>query len=108
MTAILDFINAFFAGLYHIAQWCLDAVVTVLGVTIQIFFEGFLAIILAFVQGLDFGSLSVSLASSWGLLDYRVAWVLTQSGVPTGFSMLALAYGIRFSLNLIPSWLTRI
>lgn len=112
---ILDFISkiwSYIVGfadiLFNIFKWCLDAVVYVLLSIPYYFFKLLLSLVYWAVNLVSVGSLATQLASGWGLIPTQLAYLIGQTGIDTGLSMLATAYAIRFGLNLIPSVFTRV
>lgn len=105
---LLEFLNTFWNALYNVVTWLLDGVITVVFLVINLLWDGFLTIVYLFISGLDFGSLIVSTSAAWGLIDSNTAWVVSATGIPQGLTILGYAYIVRLTLNLIPSWLTRV
>lgn len=112
---ILDFINKFwsyilnfFNALFNVFSWVLDAVVYVFLNIPYYLFKMFLSVVYGLVSLLNVGSLAVDITTGWGLLPPQLGYLIGQVGLDVGLSMLALAYGIRFVLNLIPGALTRV
>lgn len=112
---ILDFISKvwgyivnFFDALFNVFGWGLDAVVYILLNIPYALFKLFLGLVHSVVSLLSVGSLAVDVTTGWGLLPPALGYLIGQTGIDTGLSMLATAYGIRFALNLIPSAITRV
>lgn len=112
---ILDFISkiwtwilGFFDIVWSIALWLMDAVVyVVLNIPFALW-KLFFAIVHGLVSLLSVGSLAVDITTGWGLIPSQLGYLIGQVGLDVGLSMLALAYGIRFALNLIPGVFTRV
>lgn len=112
---ILDFISkvwsyiiGFADVLFNIGKWALDAVLYILLNIPLYLFKIVLAVIHGFVSLISVGSLAVDITSGWGLIPPQLAYLIGQTGIDTGLSMLATAYAIRFGLNLIPAAVTRV
>lgn len=108
MQGILDFLNSFVTILFTVLTWALDALIWILVFSFKILISGLFTIVYSVISALDVGSILVNLSSQWGGLDSSVAYILNQTGIPTGLSMLGAAYAFRFVLNLIPAAFTRI
>ena len=108
ISKVWSYITGFADILFNIGKWCLDAVVYVLlNIPFYLFKTG-LAIVHGFVSLISVGSLAVDISSGWGLIPPQLAYLIGQTGIDTGLSMLATAYAIRFGLNLIPGAFTRV
>lgn len=111
---IFDFspIMAFLNGVWHyvesIVTWIFNAILVVLWGALYVIIDGFLTMISAIISALDVSTLLVNMSVSWGGLSPQVAWLINQSGIPTGMTFIGLAYLIRMTLNLIPGAFTRI
>lgn len=108
MTAVLTWLNQCFGWLYTALGWLLDGLIVVLNYFICTLVDGILTMALTFIQALNFASMAFNMATYWGLMPDQALWFVTQLGIPTGLSMIGVAYSIRFCLNLIPSIITRI
>jgi len=108
MQAILDFLNGFVGILYNILAWLLHAVGWLLIQIIGAIVLGALLLVYAIVSAIDVASWVVNLAVGWGLLSPDIGYFITATGFTTGLSMLGFAFTVRFTLNLIPSWATRV
>ena len=111
--------GVFFTGFKHVLaatlpylkaalQWLVDAIVWVLQQIIKYSFKGFLEVAKGAIMAISLGDLAVLTAASWGYLNPNIAYLVVQTGIPEGLSILAIAYGIRIALNLIPASFTRI
>lgn len=105
---LIDFVNGFWTALYNALTWCFDTLSDVLVNVVSLIFEGIFTVIVAIVGSFDLSSLALSYASSWGLLPPQLVYVLIATGIPQGLQLLAMAYTIRFILNLIPAAFTRV
>lgn len=105
---VWDWILAFFDAIRTIATWLMDAVVYVLLNIPFAIYKLVLAVIHGIVSVLSVGSLVTNVSVGWGLLPSQLGYLIGATGLDVGLSMLALAYGIRFLLNLIPGAVTRV
>ena len=89
-------------------KWGLDGGVWALQGFFKYCFKGVLEVAKGAIMAISLGDLAVNTAASWGYLNPNVAYLVVASGIPEGLSILAIAYGIRLALNLIPAAFTRI
>lgn len=89
-------------------SWLVDALVYVLKFVLFFFFEGLFAIILALLNSLDLVSIVGNISGVWSMLPEQMVWFIHAVGISQGLSILGIAYFVRMTLNLIPSFLTRI
>ena len=108
MAAILDFLNQFVSIIWNVLKMALDGFLYLFILQFKIILLGLFGIVLAIISAIDVGSFLVNISAAWGFLDPKIAYLINQTGFPTGMSMLAFAYGIRFVLNLIPAAFTRV
>jgi len=73
-----------------------------------IIFDGLLTIIETFFAALDFSSVVFNYSASWANLPDQLVWLINAVGLPQCLTLLGAAYMIRLSLNIIPSWATRV
>lgn len=98
---VLWFLN----GLYLLLEWLLNALSSIVQAIFLWTLDGMLTLVYLFVASLD---LSSFVLNYWGLLSPQMLYVVNQSGIPQGLSLLAWALGIRLLLNLIPAAFTRV
>ena len=103
-----DWLNAFWDTLKSVLGWFLDSAGSLLLGVVKVLFDGFLTTIVLFVNALDWSTLLTKISVSWGALDPNIAYLLVNSGITTGLSVISYAIGIRVLLNLIPAAFTRI
>lgn len=108
ISKVWVFITGFADILFNIVEWCLDAVVYILLQIPFALYKLVLSLVYGIVNLISVGSLAVDMASGWALIPPQLAYVIGQTGIDTGLSMLATAYAIRFGLNLIPAAVTRV
>ena len=108
MSIFYSFINTFFSSLYYVMKWCLDGLLYVLKTFLYFPFDGLLTVIESFFSALNFSSVIFSSSSVWAGLPPQLIWILNAVGFPQCMTLIAAAYLIRLTLNLIPSWATRV
>lgn len=102
------FINSFFTTLQTLLTWVLDGVTFVVKGVFWFILDGVLTAITTFLSLLDVGSHITSFAGYFGLLPPQLIWLIQAIGLPQGLSILIWAIVIRMTINLIPSWITRL
>lgn len=108
MSAIMSFINGFFAALYDLGAWLLDGLLYVLTAFLFVPFDAILTITEHAISGISFAAITFNGAAAWAELPPQFIWLLNAVGFPTGLTMIVSAIGIRMALNLIPASLTRV
>ena len=108
LAGLWSFLSYFWTGLLAVLKWVLDALVFIAIALFKLTLMGILLVVKGVILGLSLGNIAVNLAASWGYLDSNIAYLITHSGVTEGLAMISIAYGIRFTLNLIPAAFTRI
>ncbi len=108
MGFIHDFFSNFFGWLYDVASWLLDGLLYVLKTFLFFPFDGLLTTIEGFFSALNFSSVLFTSSSVWAGVPSQLVWILNACGLPECLSLIAAAYLIRLTLNLIPSWATRV
>lgn len=98
----------FLEGIYVLLSFVIEGILTVIKVSFLWMFDGVLTLVYVFVRSLDLSGIAVNYFADWGLLSPQALYVVNQSGIPQGLTLLAYAIGIRVLLNLIPAAFTRI
>lgn len=108
MDALISFVNSFVEILKSAFLWVADALVSIIWGILYIIFDGFLTLIAGIIGAIDISTLVSQASVSWGLLPGPLVYLINQTGIPQGLAILGYSYVIRFTLNLIPSSITRI
>ena len=90
LIGLMDYLTQLFHSLW---QWVVDQIFT---------FAAFCINLVTFDASLFDTTLS------WGGVPDQAIYVLNQCGIGHCLAMLVAAIGIRVTLNLIPSWATRV
>lgn len=106
--AIIKWLKDFWATVLVFVDWCLDGFILLLQFVFYAILDGLLLIIEAFFSALDLSSIALSYSATWANLPTQSIWLMNQIALPQGLALLAGAYLIRLTLNLIPSWGTRV
>lgn len=86
----------------------LSLVFNVIGWVFYCFFDGFLAIVYSFFQGLDLSAVAFNMASQWSSLPTQLIWLINELAIPQCITIIIAGLGIRLILNLIPGSLSRV
>ncbi len=105
---LLTFVNQFWDTIVTIIRWLIDGVIYALQMGLYVVFDGLLTTMQGIIGVLNLGNLAAGTASAWGLLPSQVCYLVAQSGLANGLGMIGTGIAIRMTLNLIPSWVTRI
>jgi len=108
MSYIIDFLGAFFTNLYNFGKWIFDSLSNALLYILYQVVDLFCSAIEGLINLVDFPSLAFSQAAMWANVDPNAIYIIDQLMIPECCAMIATAYAVRFTLNLIPSWATRI
>jgi len=108
MSGIMSFINGFFSTIQTLLGWVLDGLMYVLKTILYFPFDGVLTAVESIIAALDFSSFATSTAASWTGMPPQLLYLVNAIGIPQGLAILASAYILRITLNLIPASLTRI
>lgn len=110
---MLDYINGFIAVFWEkvvdVFLWLFDNLLDLISGIFYFIYDGFLTLIEGIINGLDFTETAVlNSFNSWDLLPPQVIWLLNYLDLHLILVVLASAFLIRITLNLIPSWATRV
>ena len=89
-------------------RWILDGLVLLVQFVVFTILDGLFLVIEAFFSTINLSSIAFNYAASWANLPSQLIWLITATGLPQCFALLGAAYLIRLTLNLIPSWATRV
>lgn len=107
-AVLIDWLSSFWDSLVASFLWLLDAVLVLLQFVFFTILDGFLSVIETMVSAIDFSAVLFNYAASWSALPSQLIYLINAVGLPQCFAMLGGAYAIRLTLNLIPSWATRV
>ncbi|EKD40964.1 MAG: hypothetical protein ACD_74C00099G0013 [uncultured bacterium] len=108
MDAIMSFINVFFSTIWQFIKDGLDALLYVFKAALFFVFDGLLTVVSGLLSSLDVSSAILSSAATWASMPPQLIYIVNAIGIPQGLAILAGAYVVRMTLNLIPAALTRI
>ena len=106
--SLADFIFAFWDTVTTILHVILKIIFSVIGWVLYVMFDGCLAAVYAFFQGLDLSALAFNTASAWTSLPPQLIWLVNELALPQCITIIVGTLGVRLILNLIPSAFTRI
>lgn len=105
---LIQFINSFFSGCWHILKFVLDGVISLLSTVFYWFWDGFLFMVTTLISTLDLSALAFNQYAHWADLPPQLLYLINQLALPQCAAMISAAIFIRMILNLIPAALTRI
>ena len=103
-----SWLNTFWSYLAGLFTELLEIIFKIIGWVFYCIFDGFLAVVYAFVQALDLSSVAFGVASQWTNLPNPLIWLVNSLALPQCITIIAGAMTIRLLLNLIPAAFTRI
>jgi hypothetical protein len=89
-------------------QYLLDGAVYVLKGVLWFFVKGFFDTISAFVNALSFSDTLFQWSAGWAGIPAQMVYILSAIGFPETVALIGAAIALRFSLNLIPGWISRV
>ena len=101
LTNLLEYLKAFF-------YWLLTPLFDFIKFIAYYFYDKLCSLAEFCVSAISLPGELVTGFFNWAGLPDQLLYILNAIGLPTILTMLAGAYGVRFLLNLIPSWLTRV
>jgi hypothetical protein len=105
---LLTFVNAFWTTVVTVITWLVNGILYALEYCVYFVLDGVFTSIVAFINLIDVSALITDAAVAWGLIPTQLAYFIIAVNIPQGIAIIVVGYGIRMSLNLIPSWITRI
>lgn len=106
--AIIDAFSWLLSMLYIPLGWALDALIYILKAVVWLILDGFFTVVLAFVSALDFSSVVFQWTSAYTFIPAQAVYIMQAIAFPQFVTLIASAYVIRFLLNILPSWATRV
>jgi hypothetical protein len=116
ITGLLQNIWDFFTSIFQncanfglvVFTWILNGVILVLGYTAFYMFDGFLSILEALLATLNLSAKLLEMVTQIAQLPPLMIWIMAQIGFFQAVVILIGAFALRFAINLIPSWATRV
>jgi len=112
MTAIFDAIQRFVTGFVELLKqfgyWFLDFVYGMLESLFYFFFDKFCDLVEWFFLLIDFKNDLFQTSLAWSSMPDQMIYILNQVGFDNGLLIITSAILIRLTLNLIPTWATRV
>ena len=88
--------------------WIFDSLLGVVQFIAFTIIDGLLSVLETLISAVDFSSVAFNYAAHWSALPSQLIWLIDKAGLPQCLTLLGSAYLIRLTLNLIPSWATRV
>lgn len=105
---LIDAIAWLISMLYIPFAWLLDALFYLLKGVAWLILDGLLTAVLVVIQGINYSSVVFQWAAGYALIPSQAVYVMQSIGFPQFVTIIASAYALRFLLNIIPSWATRV
>lgn len=107
-AVIIEWLRSFWQWVQTAFTWLIDGILYGFEFVAFTLLDGVLSIIEALIAAIDLSAVAFNYAAAWSSLPSQLVWFITALGLPQCFTMLGAAYIIRLTLNLIPSWATRV
>jgi len=104
----LDFIDGFVELLKEFGLWLIYFFEPVLEGFLYFIVDQFCSLIEWFIQLIDFKNDLFTASLSWSSMPDSMIWILNEIGFDNGLLIITSAIIIRLTLNLLPSWATRV
>lgn len=108
LTTIKNWVQAFWDTVLVAAKWCLDGFILLIQFAFYTIIDGLLLIIESLLAAINLSSVIFNYAAAWSHLPDQLIYFINALGLPQCLGILGSAYIIRLTLNLIPSWATRV
>ena len=109
LNRIGEFVSKFFEQLKKLIDYLLNSLLYFISEVFYFLYDGLFEVIELLITSIDFLQLTaLSSFSNWSNLPPQVLYVLNQLNFCQCLSILAIAYGIGLTLNLIPAAFTRV
>lgn len=82
--------------------WVFDTIIYILKGLAFLLLDGLMITLKAMIDAVDISAFALQFAAGYGLIPSQAAYFMGAIGFPQFVSIIAIAYGIRFALNLIP------
>ena len=105
---ILYFLGNILQPLKDFGLWLLGLLGEVLKSIFYFFFDALCTLIEWLFSLIDFKNELFDISLGWTSLPDELIWLLNQVGIDNGLVIISAALLIRLTLNLIPSWGTRV
>ena len=105
---IIDWLSAFWNWVETGFTWILDGFILLIQFVFFTIFDGLLTVIETTFAAIDLSSVAFNYSAAWADIPTQLVWLINAVGLPQCFTILGAAYLLRLSLNLIPSWATRV
>lgn len=109
LNKLIEFISYFWSQAVEFFTWAFDTIISFLIDIAYYIFDGFLIAVETIFNLIDFTQITtLSTLQSWTGLPDQTIWLLNYLNIPACLAFIIGAYTIRFLMNLIPSWATRV
>lgn len=108
LQGIISIVVWFVQLLYHLVSLVLLGMWIVLKFGLWLIVAGILSTVSGFIAGISLSSVAFNFAGQWAGLPPQAIYIVNALGIPEFMTIIAGAYLIRFTLNLIPGVFTRV
>ena len=103
-----EFIDSFFNQVKEIIAWLLDGLKYIVSEIFYVIYDKILSIIETLVTSIDFSGFSSAVTGFWSDIPGPILYTIGKFRLAEILAILAIAYGIRLLLNLVPAAFTRV
>ena len=107
-AVIIEWLSSFWSWVEKGFKWILDGLILLLQFVVFTIFDGLFLVVETVLAAIDLSSVIFNYAASWSSMPDQLVYLINAVGLPTCLGMLGSAYIIRLTINLIPSWATRV
>ena len=107
-NVLLDWLSQVWSWVETGFKWILDGLILLVQFVVFTILDGLFLVIETFFSAINLSSITFNYAATWANLPEQLIWLISATGLPQCLTLLGGAYAIRLTLNLIPSWATRV
>lgn len=89
-------------GFSTLLGWVFDTLIYILKGLAYLLLDGLMVTLKIMIDAIDISAFALQFAAGYGLIPSQAAYLMCAIGFPQFVTIIAVAYGIRFALNLIP------
>ncbi len=89
-------------GVVTVLGWFADTVIYIFKGLAFLFLDGIMIVVKTAIDAVDISAFALQFAAGYGLIPPQAAYFMCAIGFPQFVTLIAVAYAIRFALNLIP------
>lgn len=89
-------------GFSTLLGWVFDTLIYILKGLSYLLLDGLMITLKIMIDAIDISAFALQFAAGYGLIPLQASYFMIAIGFPQFVTIIAVAYGIRFALNLIP------